>query len=453
MIYKRYKMLQKYINGEPQEEYKQGELIDDTIYQTLDACNEGNQNPDKPIEGYIYQWVTVSGEYVCNDVNKYTKEKEQKSSNNGVTWTDTGRTRQGTLIEVNSADCGYVPPTPGGYENQYLTFESLDDNNKIYLSTGYYHTLTVYISLDNGITWTEKKARNMDALVTLNRGEKMLIKGNNAAYASSASAYSHFQVTKPYNVSGNIMSLVYGDNFIGQTQLNTSYTFARLFAGYIKYEDRRGTLISAENLILPATSSYSYYNLFDNESHLTTPPKLTATTLANGCYQYMFSGCTSLTTAPELPATTLVSNCYRSMFDVCTSLATAPELPATTLANYCYYQMFYGCTALTTAPSVLPATTLAAYCYYNMFDGCTSLTTAPELPAETLVDYCYAGMFYNCASLNYIKAMFTTRPTSTYTKNWVSGVASSGTFVKNSSATWNVTGVNGIPEGWTVING
>ena len=38
----------------------------------------------------------------------------------------------------------------------------------------------------------------------------------------------------------------------------------------------------------------------------------------------------------------------------------------------------------------------------------------------------------------------------TYTNNWVNGVASTGTFVKNSAATWDVTGTNGIPTGWTV---
>ena len=46
--------------------------------------------------------------------------------------------------------------------------------------------------------------------------------------------------------------------------------------------------------------------------------------------------------------------------------------------------------------------------------------------------------------------MFTTTPSSTYTQNWVSGVASTGTFVKNSAATWDVTGTSGIPSGWTV---
>jgi hypothetical protein len=59
-------------------------------------------------------------------------------------------------------------------------------------------------------------------------------------------------------------------------------------------------------------------------------------------------------------------------------------------------------------------------------------------------------MFNGCTSLNYIKAMFTTTPSTTYTKSWVDGVSASGTFVKNSTAQWNVTGVNGVPSGWTV---
>ena len=84
-----------------------------------------------------------------------------------------------------------------------------------------------------------------------------------------------------------------------------------------------------------------------------------------------------------------------------------------------------------------------------MFNGCTNLVTAPELPATKLANYCYNYMFNGCSSLNYIKAMFTTTPSTAYTNNWVNGVASTGTFVKNASATWDVTGVNGIPSGWT----
>ena len=124
-------------------------------------------------------------------------------------------------------------------------------------------------------------------------------------------------------------------------------------------------------------------------------------------------------------------------------------LPATTLVTSCYNQMFNNCSNLTTAPD-LPAKSLKHYCYSQMFCECSSLTTAPELPATTLANFCYYEMFYNCRKLNYIKAMFTTTPGLSYTNRWVSSVASTGTFVKNATATWNVTGANGVPSGWTV---
>lgn len=112
--------------------------------------------------------------------------------------------------------------------------------------------------------------------------------------------------------------------------------------------------------------------------------------------------------------------------------------------------MFGDCTNLVTAPK-LPGTTLADSCYLSMFSGCTSLINAPELPATTLVSSCYAYMFYGCTSLNYIKAMFTTTPGLSYTESWVYNVSASGTFIKNSTATWtNTFGARTIPEGWTV---
>ena len=191
--------------------------------------------------------------------------------------------------------------------------------------------------------------------------------------------------------------------------------------------------------------------MFQGCSFLIVAPGLPATELAGYCYNYMFQRCRSLTTAPELPATTLASYCYYNMFSGCTSLITAPELPATTLADNCYQEMFYGCTSLTTAPE-LPATKLAKSCYYYMLSGCTSLTTAPELPATTLARGCYNSMFQKCSKLNYIKAMFTTTPGYLYTINWVSGVASIGTFIKNVDATWNVAGNNGVPTGWKTMH-
>lgn len=202
---------------------------------------------------------------------------------------------------------------------------------------------------------------------------------------------------------------------------------------------------------LPATTlaDHCYSSMFKGCTNLIKAPELPATTLTYSCYYEMFSGCTNLKTVPELPATTLDDNSYLFMFKGCTNLTIAPELPAKTLAFSCYQGMFYGCTNLTTAPK-LPALTLAIACYKSMFYGCAMLNKAPELPATSLVSNCYDRMFSGCTNLNYIKAMFTTEPSSTYTEYWVDGVAKIGTFVKNSAATWDVSGINGIPEGWTV---
>lgn len=333
-------------------------------------------------------------------------------------------------VDLNEVHFEKYTPQPHNYANDYLTFEALEDTvfNVMYVKDRRYITQAMResfsYSVDNGETWvtfsTPNDTYSGTALTTptIRRGEKVLFKGiGNCNYNGGA----HCCITSEgaFNAYGNIMSLIYGDNFIGQTNLsNTVQPFWRIFGD-------NSQLLDAENLILPAT------------------------TLAESCYSQMFYGCSSLTTAPNLPATTLANWCYSLMFSLCTSLTAAPELPATTLAESCYQAMFNGCTSLTTAPE-LRAETLALRCCQTMFQGCTSLTTAPELHAETLVEQCYLNMFDGCSNLNYIKAMFTTTPSTSYTGAWVNGVSSTGTFVKNSSASWDVTGINGVPSGWTV---
>ena len=117
--------------------------------------------------------------------------------------------------------------------------------------------------------------------------------------------------------------------------------------------------------------------------------------------------------------------------------------------------MFPGCTSLTEAPE-LPATTLADDCYDGMFSGCTSLTKAPELPATTLVPNCYGYMFNGCSSLNEVRCQMLSTYSSSdissvYAKNWLEGVASTGTFYTNADAKWP-SGASGIPRGWTRVN-
>ena len=160
----------------------------------------------------------------------------------------------------------------------------------------------------------------------------------------------------------------------------------------------------------------------------------------------------------EHPESAVTRYCGYRMFDECTGLTDASELvlPATTLAEFCYDSMFWGCTNLTAAPEILPATTLAEGCYEYMFYECSSLTTAPELPATSFGNAysCYQQMFGNCSDLNYIKCLviYTGEYLSDYTDGWVDGVANTGIFVKNMNMTSWDTGINGIPEGWTIQN-
>lgn len=338
----------------------------------------GKESPIPPVEP-IYQWVEDG--FMCDNFDKYVQEKKQVSYDEGTTWQDTGETRKGALIEEKSADCGYIPPTP----KNYLTFVAVDNCQFKFSGNG------ITYSVDDGETWNTLNYAELSPVVPA--GSKIMWKGTLTTTARSG--IGTFAGTGRYEVEGNPMSLIYGDDFEGQTSLaSTERAFAYLF-------ERDANLINAENLVLPAT------------------------VLSRQAYYYMFSYCTALTKAPK-------------------------ELPATELGNMCYYNMFAHCTSLTDIPSVLPATTLKESCYAAMFAWCSNITTAPELPATTLVNLCYNGMFNYCTKLNYIKAMFTTTPSDSYTSNWVNGVASTGTFVKNRAASWSVTGTNGIPEGWTV---
>ena len=348
-------------------------------------------------------------------------------------------------------DYGYEEETNAFVEKDWMRIVSLEDGNEISIDKNIQYSI-------NGADW-EKMNYNT---ITVNTNDVVYFKGTELK--------PHFTSSKQFNAEGNVMSLLFGNNFETQTDLSgKDNALSNLF-----YESK---IVSAKNLTLPATTlaSYCYYYMFAGCTSLTSAPELPATTLAERCYTYMFQGCTSLTKAPELPATTLAQSCYTRIFEGCTSLTSAPELPATTLANNCYQMMFSGCTSLTSAPELpattladgcyfsmfggckalteapeLPATTLATSCYQYMFLGCTSLTEAPELPATTLTQSCYYNMFGGCSKLSKITMLATDISASYCLSYWVNGVASSGTFIKSASMTSLPSGSNGIPQGWTV---
>lgn len=179
---------------------------------------------------------------------------------------------------------------------------------------------SVSYSVDNGETWITTQNANENIVITtptIQQGDEVLWKGSGKSLAGNgnSSSFSYFSSTGNFEISGNIMSILYEDDFEERVSLEQSYNFCKLFYNCTK-------LVDASKLELPAT------------------------TLTNDCYNSMFYGCTNLLNAPELPALTLTNNCYISMFNNCQKLTQAPELNASTLVTNCYREMFNSCKVL-----------------------------------------------------------------------------------------------------------
>lgn len=324
--------------------------------------------------------------------------------------------------------------------------------------------LTFYIATNGTVNWytfNDDSARVIDyrknegnwvtitasptTQITVSAGDKLEFRGENTWYGNNGFFSGG---TAQFTAYGNVMSLIYGDNFIGNTILPDPGisedipwgNFSRLFDS--------SNVVSAEHLILPASS------------------------LTHACYYQMFRECHSLITPPALPATTLSTDCYQLMFDGCSGLTSTPELNAPTLSPGCYNGMFRNCTSLTSAPA-LTATTLATGCYASMFNGCTSLTVAPDLLVSVVPNRdnvhggaSYDGMFNGCSSLTYVKCLATSTTPDFWCNliqfsEWLEGVPQSGTFVKAAGSNWIPwdgqtpcgygAQYSGIPDGWTVV--
>lgn len=276
----------------------------------------------------------------------------------------TAFTQTDAFVKPNVSHCiseNEVHYKSSDYRYEYLTLVALTDGTISFNFDEYLPTsATSYIeySTNEGTTWIRSNnAENQAVTVTVDvsLGDRVLWRGVNYTFyyfddISYTDNRGYFSSTCQFDVQGNIMSLFYGDNFIGQTTIDVREATKGIFANC--------DVVNAKDLSLPAT------------------------TLGIACYDSMFSGCTSLTTAPELPATILANACYLNMFKGCTSLTTAPELPATTLANKCYQSMFSGCTNLNSI-TCLATDISATNCTTNWLSGVASSGTFTKAASMT----------------------------------------------------------------------
>lgn len=362
-------------------------------------------------------------------------------------------TDSGIVKSINDS-FKYAIESEQPYSLQYLTLVPLSGSTTFGLSGT---SNTFQYSIDNGTSWN-----NLTSANTVTTSTPVLLKATSPTISQDI-GIGNITASNSFDLQGNVMSLLYGDNFAGKTDLTgKAYVFSKLFKDNSHLEN-------AENVILPATTiaDSCYRNMFDRCTSMKTSPKiLPAMTLAANCYRGMFV-LTKISKIPELPATTLAESCYEYMFQLCNNLKVisdndyehwknpnAPKkLPATTLAPRCYANMFYECTGLTNVADLyLPSTTLASECYFQMFRRCSNIMTAPKLPAPTLVYQCYRAMFAECSKLQHIRCCATNISAENCLYYWVGGVASSGTFFKSPDMNENTyqRGQNGIPKNWYV---
>ena len=192
----------------------------------------------------------------------------------------------------------YPQDTP--VSTPYLTFVVRDADTKFKLSGA---SNTISYSIDSGTTWTSLASDTYSPTVA--SGNTIMWKMTSPTIDTSNGIGRFYTSGGTFDVEGNIMSLLYGDNFEGQTALQGDNQFRGLFDG-------NTSVINASGLTLPATAMTAncYRSMFGNCSNLvSTPTELPATSLADSCYYYMFAR-TSITSAPTLSATTLAYNCY-----------------------------------------------------------------------------------------------------------------------------------------------
>ena len=301
-----------------------------------------------------------------------------------------------SVTENNGIPSGWDVDT--FHELEYFTVESLTDNNTISMVKGPVAANISY-SLNGGETWTDITLSGTTNFGTINTGDTIIFKGNNIRLATAWDNYNHFNGSGNYKVYGNVMSLLYEDEFLNNSEFDSSVDnhLVGLFRG-------SKTLIDASNLILPALTLY--YNTY------------------NG----MFRECTNLTAGPQLPATQPGQECYGSMFEACINLEVAPEINFVSLAQSCCKRMF-------------------------CIDRSSKLTTpkmtkSPILRCATGVNSCYEEMFKGNGNLIEVTCLLTND--SSATTNWLSNVSSTGTLIKSPLKTNWPNNTGGYPSGWTI---
>ena len=359
---------------------------------------------------YIYQWVIVQNEYVCQGTDKYQKEKEQRSSDGGTTWEDTGNVRAGQLIERQSYDCGYISyrwitdPTTYecvNYDKYEVEKEQQSTDGTNWTDTGRTRTgsLIEHDSTDCG--YVPPVPTNIKARLTYLNGDTydVPLNGNNRLTRTEISR--GITSTSDPHYYDKIVSAVITENveLLGYTFQQTTI----MEQGPFNYCSNLASVTIPSSVT--SIGDLTFYEC-DSLTSVTIPNSVTS--IGNEAFKWsnnieqiiipdsveligkeVFEGCNGLTSVVIGSSVTSIGE---ESFKDCTSL-TSVVIPnsVTSLGKSAFNQ----CTGLTSITIGNGVTSIGQH----TFSGCNSLATVTIGNSVTSIDY---RAFYGCASLTSI---------------------------------------------------
>ncbi len=314
-------------------------------------CNDCGSSPTEP----IYRWTNCGT--TCVGYDKWQRAIKEVSYDNGSSWYVTSPLQESatTLIEANSQDCGYRPPTAKKITAYYLggTEKSMVCNSSSIL------TSSEVVNLYSHNTSAMTNAVIGDCVTVIDSG------AFGGAWGTDQETKSLSSVTIPNTVTQIGNNAFANSAITGLTLPNGLTTIGFSTDTSIG----GGTFLLCKNLKtinLPSTLTRLAHSTFQDSGleSITLPSSL------NKIEDYVFAFCTGLTSVTIPSSVTEIGN---DAFLACSAL-TQINIPST--VNSIGEYAFSNCNALTslTIPSAISVISDSA------FAGCSSLTniTIPE---------------------------------------------------------------------------
>ena len=300
------------------------------------------------------------------------------------------------MINNGTGEFAFELPNIPDTQKPYLCFESVEDDFQAKYSIN-----PCEYSIDDRKTWNELPADTLTP--PINAGKKIYFRGRGAKSASIPYSRGTFSTTKLFNISGNMLSMIHGSDFL--TEKNDQYSYSWMF------KNNKNIVSISENLLNVPVSFRDFYGIFENSSIR----NVDIHRFNNGVYYYAFKNSTlekvNITSSSSLP-----TQCFTESFsgtqiqelDIpCKSIQYAGLLTAATSCKY-LTKVIIRATSITYNESNTN--------YFNYFKS----------------------SFQNCSALNSVIFLVANIPLSKrISDNWLTGVAEEGTIILNKNITWN----------------